>query len=112
MVDNNMISVREKRVIATLAGLGKIMILLEGLCLFGGLFYIYGNLKGWQYMDPTMPNYCVFGEVVFSAVFVGLANVFLTMGIAARIFIWFESRWAKKEMERREAAEALSRIGI
>ena len=112
MVADNVISVREKRVIRALEVLGNFLMLLEGLCLFGGLFYIYGNLGGWQYTDPRdRDTYCVFGEVVFSAIFVGMTNLFLGLGIAARVFIWFESRRAKKEVERRNAVEAASRIG-
>ena len=110
MVGDNVISVREMRVIAALEGLGKVMVLLEFICLFGGLVYIYSNLKGWQFLEPKdKDTYCIFGEVVFSSVFVGMTNLFLAMGIAARIFIWFESRRVKKEMERRNAEEAASR---
>ena len=110
MVGDNVISVREMRVIAALEGLGKVMVLLEFICLFGGLVYIYSNLKGWQFREPEEKDtYCIFGEVVFSSVFVGMTNLFLAMGIAARIFIWFESRRVKKEMERRNAEEAASR---
>ena len=113
MVSDNMISVREKKVIRAIEALGKFMMLLEGLCLFGGLFFIYGNLKEWQYTDPRdKDTYCVFGEVVFSAIFVGMTNLFLGLGIAARVFIWFESRRAKKEIERRNLEEAASRIPI
>ena len=113
MVSDNMISVREKKVIKAIEALGKFMMLLEGLCLFGGLFFIYGNLKEWQYTDPRdKDTYCVFGEVVFSAIFVGMTNLFLGLGIAARVFIWFESRRAKKEIERRNLEEAASRIPI
>ena len=113
MVSDKVISMRDKRAIRALQGLGKVMYLLEGLCLFGGLFYIYGNLGEWQYEDPTdRDTYCVFGEVVFAAVFVGMTNLFLALGIAARIFIWFESKRAKKEVERRKAEEAASRLGV
>ena len=113
MVGDKVISVRDKKVIRALQGLGKVMYLLEGLCLFGGLFYIYGNLGGWQYEDPTnRDTYCVFGEVVFAAVFVGMTNLFLALGMAARVFIWFESRRAKREVERRKAEEAASRLGV
>ena len=112
-VGDKVISVRDKKVIRALQALGKVMYLLEGLCLFGGLFYIYGNLGEWQYEDPTnRDTYCVFGEVVFAAVFVGMTNLFLVLGIAAHIFIWFESRRAKREVERRKAEEAASRLGV
>ena len=57
-------------------------------------------------------TYCVFGEVVFAAVFVGMTNLFLMLGIAARIFIWFEGRRAEKEVERRRAEKAASRLGV
>ena len=113
MVGDKVISERDKKAIRALQGLGKVMYLLEGLCLFGGLFYIYGNLGDWQYEDPTdRDTYCVFGEVVFAAIFVGMTNLFLALGIAARVFIWFESRRAKREVERRKAEEAASRLSV
>ena len=112
MVGDKVISVRDKKAIRALQSLGKVLYLLEGLCLFGGLFYICGNLGEWQYEDPTdRDTYCVFGEVIFAAVFVGMTNLFLVLGIAARVFIWFESKRAKKEVERRKAEEAASRLG-
>ena len=112
-VGDKVISVRDKKAIRALQSLGKVLYLLEGLCLFGGLFYIYGNLGGWQYEDPTdRDTYCVFGEVIFAAVFVGMTNLFLVLGIAARVFIWFESKRAKKEVERRKVEEVASRLGV
>ena len=81
MVGDNVISVREMSVIAALEGLGKVMVLFEILCLSGGLVYIYSNLKGWQYEDPTdRDTYCIFEEVVFSAVFVGADQYVLCHG--------------------------------
>ena len=41
-----------------------------------------------------------------------MTNLFLALGIAARVFIWFESRRAKREVERRKAEEAASRLGV
>ena len=81
MVGDNVISVRKMRVIAALEGLGKVMVLFEILCFSGGLVYMYSNLKGWQYEDPMdRDTYCIFGEVVFSSVFVGADQCVLCHG--------------------------------
>ncbi len=54
-----MISVREKKVIRAMVG--KFFMMLNGLC--------------------------VLGELFFSAIFVGMTNLFLGLGIAAQVFL-------------------------
>ena len=104
MISDNVVAVHEKKVVLALRTLGNLLLLLEGLSLSGGLFYIcWIASSGWQYKKPEKKNYCVFGEVVFTAIFVGMANLFIGLGIAARRFICHQSKQVQKEVERRNA---------
>lgn len=89
IIQDKVISKGEKNILLTLEYVGMALVMIEIAIIVSGALVIYPHLPKWQSHYKSLPNYCDYGMVVFSSVFIGLALFIILIALILAVVLVF-----------------------